>query len=156
MRIKEKLARIPGGRALTQSISRTKARIKGFLLPTSLFEQMGFTYLGPVDGHDLKSVCELLAQAKKMKKPVLLHVMTQKGRGYAPSENNPEKYPRRIAVRPRDGRISCEEEGGLLGAFRRGAVRPCGQGRAHLCDHGGDAVGHGSDKILHAAPRPLL
>ena len=64
--IKEKLARIPGGRALTQSISRTKARIKGFLLPTSLFEQMGFTYLGPVDGHDLKSVCELLAQAKKM------------------------------------------------------------------------------------------
>ena len=92
VRIKEKLARIPGGRALTQSISRTKARIKGFLLPTSLFEQMGFTYLGPVDGHDLKSVCELLAQAKKMKKPVLLHVMTQKGRGYAPSENNPEKY----------------------------------------------------------------
>ena len=92
VRIKEKLARIPGGRALTQSISRTKARIKGFLLPTSLFEQMGFTYLGPVAGHDLKSVCELLAQAKKMKKPVLLHVMTQKGRGYAPSENNPEKY----------------------------------------------------------------
>lgn len=92
MRIKEKLSRIPGGRTLAQSISRTKARIKGFLIPNSIFEQMGFIYLGPVDGHDLKSVCELLAQAKKMKKPVLLHVMTQKGRGYAPSENNPEKY----------------------------------------------------------------
>lgn len=62
------------------------------VLPTSLFEQMGFTYLGPVDGHDLKSVCEFLALAKKMKKPVLLHVMTQKGRGYAPSEQYPEKY----------------------------------------------------------------
>lgn len=90
--IKEKLARIPGGKALTRSISRTKARIKRLVLPTSLFEQMGFTYLGPVDGHDLKSVCELLAQAKKIKKPVLLHVMTQKGRGYAPSEREPEKY----------------------------------------------------------------
>lgn len=91
-RVKERLARIPGGGAVSRGISRMKARMKGLLLPTSLFEQMGFIYLGPVDGHDLKSVCELLAQAKKIKKPVLLHVMTQKGRGYAPSEREPEKY----------------------------------------------------------------
>ena len=90
--IKEGLARVPGGRAVSRGISRFKARIKRFVLPTTLFEQMGFTYLGPVNGHDLKSVCELLAQAKKMKKPVLLHVITQKGRGYAPSEQEPEKY----------------------------------------------------------------
>nr|WP_302666904.1 1-deoxy-D-xylulose-5-phosphate synthase [uncultured Agathobaculum sp.] len=91
-RVKERLARIPGGGAVSRGISRMKARMKGLLLPTSLFEQMGFIYLGPVDGHDLKSVCELLSQAKKIKKPVLLHVMTQKGRGYAPSEREPEKY----------------------------------------------------------------
>lgn len=91
-RVKERLARIPGGGALTRYISRIKARMKRVLLPTTLFEQMGFTYLGPVDGHNLKSVCELLAQAKKMKKPVLLHVMTQKGRGYTPSEQQPEQY----------------------------------------------------------------
>ena len=91
-RVKGRLARIPGGDAISRAISRCKARLKRLLLPTSLFEQMGFTYLGPVDGHDLKSVCELLAQAKKMKKPVLLHVMTQKGRGYVPSEREPEKY----------------------------------------------------------------
>lgn len=91
-RVKDRLARIPGGGAITRAISRCKARLKRLLLPTSLFEQMGFIYLGPVDGHDLKSVCELLAQAKKMKKPVLLHVMTQKGRGYVPSEREPEKY----------------------------------------------------------------
>ena len=91
-RVKERLARIPGGGAVSRGISRMKARMKRLLLPTSLFEQMGFIYLGPVDGHDLKSVCELLAQAKKIKKPVLLHVMTQKGRGYAPSEREPEKY----------------------------------------------------------------
>ena len=92
VRVKERLARIPGGAAVTRAISRAKARIKSFVLPTSLFEQMGFIYLGPVDGHNLKSVCELLAQAKKIKKPVLLHVITQKGRGYAPSEQEPEKY----------------------------------------------------------------
>ena len=82
-------------RAAERSRARFRASrrtIKRAVLPTSLFEQMGFTYLGPVDGHDLKSVCELLALAKKMKKPVLLHVMTQKGRGYAPSEQYPEKY----------------------------------------------------------------
>lgn len=91
-RVKERLARIPGGGAVSRAISRVKARVKRLVLPTSLFEQMGFIYLGPVDGHDLKSVCELLSQAKKIKKPVLLHVMTQKGRGYAPSEREPEKY----------------------------------------------------------------
>ena len=91
-RIKERLSRIPGGGTITRAVSRFKAKIKRAVLPTSLFEQMGFTYLGPVDGHDLKSVCEFLALAKKMKKPVLLHVMTQKGRGYAPSEQYPEKY----------------------------------------------------------------
>ena len=92
VRVKERLARIPGGGAVSRAISRIKARVKRLVLPTSLFEQMGFIYLGPVDGHDLKSVCELIAQAKKIKKPVLLHVMTQKGRGYVPSEREPEKY----------------------------------------------------------------
>ena len=67
-RVKERLARIPGGAAVSRAISRAKARVKRFVLPTSLFEQMGFTYLGPVDGHDLKSVCELLAQGQKNEK----------------------------------------------------------------------------------------
>ena len=91
-RMEERLRRVPGGAGITRALSRFKAQVKRVVLPTSLFEQMGFTYLGPVDGHDLKSVCEFLALAKKMKKPVLLHVMTQKGRGYAPSEQHPEKY----------------------------------------------------------------
>lgn len=109
-RVKERLARIPGGAAVSRAISRAKARVKRFVLPTSLFEQMGFTYLGPVDGHDLKSVCELLAQAKKMKKPVLLHVMTQKGRGYAPSEQEPEKYHGVSSFNPLTGRFEAAGE----------------------------------------------
>ncbi len=90
--VKSRLANIPGGKAVTRFISRNKARFKRLMLPATLFEQMGFIYLGPVDGHDIKSVCELLSQAKKIKKPVLLHVITRKGKGYALSEQRPEIY----------------------------------------------------------------
>ncbi len=90
--VKGRLAGIPGGKAVTRLISRSKARLKRLMLPTTVFELVGFIYLGPVDGHDIKSVCELLSQAKKIKKPVLLHVITQKGKGYEPSERKPELY----------------------------------------------------------------
>ncbi len=91
-RTKKFFGRLPFGERLTDFVSRSKSRMKRVVLPTTLFEQMGFAYLGPVDGHDLKSVCELLNAAKGMKKPVLLHVMTQKGKGYRLAEERPEKY----------------------------------------------------------------
>ena len=119
VRVKERLARIPGGAAVTPAISRAKARIKSFVLPTSLFEQMGFIYLGPVDGHNLKSVCELLAQAKKIKKPVLLHVITQKGRGYAPSEQEPEKYHGVSRFDPVSGAFAADKKEDFSACFGR-------------------------------------
>lgn len=90
--VKGALSHVPGGAYLIRKTSAIKARLKRFLLPNTIFEQMGFSYLGPVDGHNLKSVCELLSQAKTMKKPVLLHVVTQKGKGYAPSEKKPDQF----------------------------------------------------------------
>lgn len=90
--VRDSLSHLPGGDMVTQFISRNKARLKRLLLPGTLFEQMGFLYLGPVDGHDIKSVCEVLREAVKLRRPVLLHVMTQKGRGYAFSEREPEQY----------------------------------------------------------------
>ena len=144
-RVKERLARIPGGAAVSRAISRAKARVKGFVLPTSLFEQMGFTYLGPVDGHDLKSVCELLAQAKKMKKPVLLHVMTQKGRGYAPSEQEPEKYHGVFAASTRvTGRLRCGR--GRMDFSALFSERSC----AVLCGQGRDASARSRRRCLRA------
>mgnify|MGYP002608967154 FL=1 len=119
MRVKERLARIPGGTSVSRAISRAKARVKRFVLPTSVFEQMGFIYLGPVDGHDLKSVCELLAQAKKIKKPVLLHVMTQKGRGYVPSEQQPEKYHGVSQFDPVSGAFTAEKKEDFSACFGR-------------------------------------
>ena len=90
--LKHSLARIPGGKAIVAQGTKIKSAIKSVMLPSSMFEQMGFTYLGPVDGHDLKALTFHLQLAKRLKCPVLLHVMTKKGKGYPYAENAPEKF----------------------------------------------------------------
>ncbi len=91
-RIKHAIAKFPGGQGLYHIIRNVKDWLKRVLLPTSIFENMGMEYLGPVDGHDLPRLISLLRSAKDMKKPVLVHVITQKGRGYLPAEEHPSKF----------------------------------------------------------------
>lgn len=86
------LLRIPGGRGVYRFTRRVKDRLRRMLIPSNIFENMGFTYLGPVDGHDTETLIALLRTAKEMHRPVLLHVMTQKGKGYAPSEEHPKLF----------------------------------------------------------------
>jgi 1-deoxy-D-xylulose-5-phosphate synthase len=94
------LSRVPVvGDSLIEKISRTKNGIKQLLIPGMLFENMGITYLGPVDGHDTKALARALREAKKLKHAVLVHVITQKGKGYSHAENNPSRYH---AVEPFD------------------------------------------------------
>jgi len=83
---------IPGGKALYRVTHKVKTAIKETLLPCSLFEDMGFTYLGPVDGHDVAGLTKLLRYAKDLQGPVLLHVRTVKGKGYRPAEKNPDAF----------------------------------------------------------------
>ena len=83
---------LPLGGQIYRVTHRVKTAVKETLLPCSLFEDMGFTYLGPVDGHDVKRLTRLLSYAKELKGPVLLHVRTVKGKGYAPAERNPDKF----------------------------------------------------------------
>lgn len=90
--VKQALDHIPGGSGAAHFISKSKQAVKTVVLPGSMFEQMGFTYLGPVDGHDVLAVCELLEIAKGMQKPVIIHALTQKGRGYPYAEQMPNKY----------------------------------------------------------------
>ena len=80
------------GKALYRFSRNLKDRIRRALIPTTIFENMGMTYLGPVDGHDVNNLIDLLRIARDMKRPVLLHVMTQKGRGYIHAENEPSKF----------------------------------------------------------------
>lgn len=80
------------GDELVKKISRTKNSIKQLFIPGMLFENMGVTYLGPVDGHDVKAVVKIFKEARKMDHAVLVHVLTKKGKGYRPAEKNPSRF----------------------------------------------------------------
>ena len=87
------LERIPvvGGRMIDK-IKRTKNSIKQLFIPGMLFENMGITYLGPVDGHNIPALCKVLKEAQKLDHAVLVHVLTKKGKGYEPAEKNPAHF----------------------------------------------------------------
>lgn len=95
-RIKKKWRKItsmiPGGNYLYRLTHRLKNWLKPKLLQPTVFENMGFRYLGPVDGHDLSKLVFLLHIAREMNAPVLLHVITTKGKGYAPAEADPSRF----------------------------------------------------------------
>ena len=84
--------KIPGGQKLYTLSHRIKTWMRRKLIGVTLFEEMGFQYLGPVDGHDMQKMEFLLRQAKEMREPVLLHVITKKGKGYCPAEVHPSNY----------------------------------------------------------------
>ena len=86
------LKKIPGGKGIYQVSSHLKNRVKRMLLHTTIFENMGFTYLGPADGHDLPGLISLLSAARDLNEPVLVHVVTKKGCGYSFAEEDPAKF----------------------------------------------------------------
>lgn len=80
------------GRKVYSFTHRMKQALKQSLLPCSMFENMGFNYMGPVDGHDLHHLTQILRYAREVNEPVLLHVKTKKGKGYLPAEENPDAF----------------------------------------------------------------
>ncbi len=90
--VEQSLNKIPGGNHLANQLKKTKSGIKQLFIPGMLFENMGITYLGPVDGHDIGKLQDILKQAKKVKGAVLVHVLTKKGKGYAPAERHPARF----------------------------------------------------------------
>ena len=87
------LMRVPGvGPQLVKRVQRAKNSLKQLLIPGMLFEDMGITYLGPIDGHNIREVERTIEEAKKIDHAVLVHVLTTKGKGYAPAEHNPAHY----------------------------------------------------------------
>ena len=91
-RTKNFLDKVPGGKFVSRFLRYVKDRVRRLLIPTTIFESMGFTYLGPVDGHDTEKLIKLLSAAKEMKRPVVVHTFTQKGRGYAPAQEHPKLF----------------------------------------------------------------
>lgn len=91
--VADALERIPvAGPAMIDKIKRTKNSIKQLFIPGMLFENMGITYLGPVDGHNIQALCRVLKEAQKLDHAVLVHVITRKGKGYRPAERQPSRF----------------------------------------------------------------
>ncbi|EFE12260.1 1-deoxy-D-xylulose-5-phosphate synthase [Clostridium sp. M62/1] len=80
------------GNGMVQTLTRTKNGIKQLFIPGMWFENMGVTYIGPVDGHDVRQLVKIFREAKKMDRAVLIHVLTKKGKGYQPAEKNPSAF----------------------------------------------------------------
>jgi len=86
------LSRLPGGKRLQWALRRLREGIKAVVMPTMMWEQLGFTYLGPIDGHNIAGLETALTQARDYYKPVIVHVLTIKGKGYKPAEDNPTRF----------------------------------------------------------------
>lgn len=91
--VENALNNIPGvGHSVAKTLKKSKDSIKQLFVQGMFFENMGITYYGPVDGHDIYSLIQAIDRAKKMEGPILVHVLTRKGKGYSIAENNPEKF----------------------------------------------------------------
>ena len=86
------LLKVPGGEGIANRIRKAKSTVKSMVVPGMFFEDMGITYLGPVDGHNVKAILKVLEEAKHVKGPVLVHVNTKKGKGYLPAERHPSRF----------------------------------------------------------------
>jgi len=103
---KKALSNIP---AALEIAKRAEEHVKGLIVPGTLFEEFGFNYIGPVDGHDLPVLISTLKNIKKLQGPQFLHVITKKGKGYAPAEDDPVKYHGVTPFDPKKGIISSKK-----------------------------------------------
>lgn len=91
--VKKAVAKIPRvGDFIIRHVRRLKYSIKQLMIPNMMFEDMGFRYIGPIDGHDIEKLESNLKTAKQLDGPILIHVVTKKGKGYKPAEENPDKF----------------------------------------------------------------
>ena len=91
--VEQSLAKIPGvGDRLVKALKKSKDSIKQLFVPGMMFEDMGITYVGPIDGHDIPQMVDIFERAKQLDEPIIIHVVTKKGKGYLPAEKNPAKF----------------------------------------------------------------
>ncbi len=114
------LSSLPGGKKVYRALRRLREGVKAIVMPTMMWEQLGFTYLGPIDGHNIAQLEIVLAQARDYYKPVIVHTLTLKGKGYKPAEDNPTRFhglsptSARLSTAPSYSQIFAQTVGGLL------------------------------------------
>ena len=120
------------GRKVYGFTHKMKQALKQSLLPCSMFENMGFNYMGPVDGHDLHHLTQILRYARDVNEPVLLHVKTKKGKGYLPAEENPDAFHGVSPFEPLTGKAKKASGENFSSVFGRTLAR-LGQEDKRIC-----------------------
>ena len=116
--INSTLRKIPSvGDGMVNSIQKLKNGIKQVIVPGMLFEHMGIKYLGPIDGHDIKEMSKVLKLAKKIDGPVIIHVITKKGKGYKFAEEQPNRFHARAPFNPANGELFSSSKESYSDAF---------------------------------------
>ena len=109
--VKKIIKKVPVvGAPFVKFVQKVKRSIKQFIIPKMYFEDIGFRYLGPVDGHDIEKLESLLKISKELDGPVLIHVLTKKGKGYKPAEENPDKFHSTSAFEIETGKTLKEKQ----------------------------------------------
>ena len=122
--VRDKIAKIPKfGNWVIKWVRRMKDSIKQLILPDMFFEDLGFTYLGPVNGHNEQDLEDMLKRAKGYDSPVLIHVLTKKGKGYAPAEENPDKFHGVSSFDPKTGKSRKEKKTDYSAVFGEELVK---------------------------------
>jgi len=111
------------GRAVYRVTHQVKQALKQSILPCSMFEDMGFRYLGPVDGHNLSFLTKILQYAKEMDEPILLHIKTVKGKGFLPAEENPDAFHGIAPFDPLTGKLKRKPSENFSAVFGRTLTR---------------------------------
>lgn len=146
------LKRIPGGDAVYKASSRLKNRLKQIIMPGNMFENMGITYLGPADGHDLPGITALLAAAKEMREPVLVHVITKKGCGYPPAQEDPTRFHGIGKFDPATGKSLGEKTASFSDSFGQTMVDLAAQDRRVCAITAAMSAGTGLTAFAHRFP----
>ena len=132
LRYRNITAKIPGGHAIYNFTHKLKAKLRRSLIGTTIFENLGFTYLGPIDGHNTGDIVAALKTAVRLREPVLVHLITQKGKGYAPAERAPQDFHGVGRFDPETGFVSASGDGSFSGEFGR-ALEQCAKEDARVC-----------------------
>ncbi len=111
------------GKFTVKVIKRLKRSLKQLIIPKMFFEDIGFKYLGPIDGHNIEDLEYILSRAKQLEEPVLIHVLTKKGKGYTPAEENPEQFHSAASFDIETGKSKKEKKDDYSAVFGRKLVK---------------------------------
>ena len=136
-----------------QLVSEVKDRVKNFLIPEFIFEELGIKYVGPIDGHNIEAIERDLMLAREMEGPVLLHVITEKGKGYGPAENKPEAFHGTPPFVIENGHVATKDIPSFTEAMGRTAINIARKDKRLIAITAAMSLGTGLDRFQSIFPK---